>query len=363
MDIRVKHVAAAIGVAAGIGAAAAGVRFALGIETAVSQGGSPWGGSINWFLARRHVIGYGVRDIAFGGSPLEIRTRFGNNMNAKRAEETVRTMENVIFYGGARQVGTKLHIGYDNGPDAFRHTGGSALMVYRMRHGDSPISTQVLDYFVDVSNGRAQLGRDAAQLGDVTAPRGRAMGAHESDRLFDGLAHAHEKDSRLAAYDRIHDRFSSEQDVHNNELGRLIGIEAAAQHATMGADEIARQAQQELRGLPSGIVDALRALDPGEQVVMARTIRAIEEGRAVSMTPLPGVAYVDEITGPGQRKGIHQQPHPTLPTDIYDIAPDGTRSVRMMPPHAAGFPQPFRDGRYDPTMPRVPADLRMLLST
>lgn len=362
MEITKRNVAIGTGVIAGAAVAAAGVRFGFGIRTAISQGGSPWGGTINWFLARKSVIGFGVRN-AVDGNPLQIGSRLGNSMNAKRAEETVRTMENVIFYDGARQVGKKLHIGYDNGPDAFRHTGASALINYRLRGGDSPISKEVLEYMRDVSVGRQQVGRTAAELGDIAAPRGRTVDPHAADELFDGVQLAHEKDSRLARFDVIHAEMSSRQDIHNNALGRTIGIEAAAQHATMGADEIARMADDELSRLPAGIQDALRALDPGEQVVMSRVVRSIEDGTSVTMTPQPGVQYFDPVLAPTAPKGIHQAPHPARPDDIYDIAEDGTRTVRKMAPHALGYPQPFVGGKYVPGMERVKADLGMVLAT
>jgi hypothetical protein len=361
MEITKRRVAIGAGVVAGAAVAAAGVRFGFGIRTAISQGGSPWGGTINWFLARKSVIGFGVKN-AVDGNPLQIGSRLGNSMNAKRAEETVRTMENVIFYDGARQVGKKLHIGYDNGPDAFRHTGASALINYRLRGGDSPISKDVLAYMRDVSVGRQQVGRGAAELGDIAAPRGRTISAQASDELFDGVQLAHERDSRLARFDQLHMENSGAQDIHNNALGRTIGIEAAAQHATMGADELARTAQDELRGLPSGITDALRALDPGEQVVMARVVRSIEDGRAVTMSELPDVVY-RSAEHPDGLLGLHQVPHPARPEDIYDIAADGARSVRKMAPPAQGYPQPFVDGKYVPGMARVKADLGMVLAT
>ncbi len=362
MEITSRTVAIGAGVVAGAAATAASVRFGFGVKTAISQGGSPWGGTINWFLARKSVIGYGVKN-AVDGNPLHIGKRLGNSLNAKRAEETVRTMENVIFYDGARQVGKKLHIGYDNGPDAFRHTGASALINYRLRGGDSPVSRQVLEYMRDVSVGKRHLGVTAAELGDIAAPRGRTVAAKQADELFDGVQLAHEHDSRLARYDALHSKYSSMQDIHNNALGRVIGVEAAAQHATLGVDELARLADDELAGLPAGIQDALRALDPGEQVVMARVVRSIEDGRSVTMTPLPGVQYFDPVVAPTAPKGIHQAPHPATPEDIYDIAADGTRTVRKMAPHALGYPQPFVDGKYVPGMERVKADLAMLLAT
>lgn len=351
MGVGIKYIGIGLGVVGGAAAITAAVQLAQGSKTAISQGGSPWGGPVNWFLARKSVIGYGVKDIVIGGSPLRIGQRLGNNMNAKRAEETVRTMENIIFYDGARQVGSNMYIGYDNGPDAFRHTGASALMNYRLRHGDSPISKQALEYFREVSNKNQNLGAVASDLGDVAGPRGRRMDAQEADQLFDGLQSAHERDSYLSVYDPIHAEMSGRQDFINNAVGREIGIETAAQHAFMGYEEIAAQAADEMRGLPAGITDALRALDPGEQVVMARVVRSIENGQSVTMTPLS-----DDIIG------IHQAPHPALVTDIYDISASGARSVRKMPPHAAGYPQPFRDGEFDPTLERVPAGLGLLFA-
>ena len=322
MEITKKQVAIGLGAVAGVGLAAAGARFGLGIKTAVTQGGSPWGGTVNWWLARRGVIGFGVKETLVG-NPLEIGKRWGRVNTIKQAEETVRAMENAVFYEGATQVGKKFHIGYDNGPDAFRHSGSSALITYRLM-------------------------------------RDRAATADEAAGLLTKVGNAHERDSFLHLYDPLHARYSSEMDVFNNNVGSEIGRTLAAQHATMGVDEIARAADQSVAHLPAPFQDALRALDPGERVVLAKVLDGIEEGRSVTMTPIAGRTYRSPAH-PTAPKGIHQEPHPSSFDDIFLRDADGNRQVRTMAPHAEGYPQPFRDGEYHADMERVRMDLRGLL--
>ncbi|MCW2925965.1 MAG: hypothetical protein JWM98_3369, partial [Thermoleophilia bacterium] len=109
-----------LAVGAGVAAVAVGAQFAFGKKNAVTQGGSPWGGPVNAWLARRSVIGFGVKETLLGGSPTHIGERWKRVTTMQRAEADVRGMENAVFYLGAKQVGKKLLIGYDNGPDAFR---------------------------------------------------------------------------------------------------------------------------------------------------------------------------------------------------------------------------------------------------
>ncbi|MCW2922714.1 MAG: hypothetical protein JWM98_118, partial [Thermoleophilia bacterium] len=241
----------------------------------------------------------------------------------QRAEADVRGMENAVFYLGAKQVGKKLLIGYDNGPDAFRHTGGAALITYRLM-------------------------------------RDTGASAEEAARLLKGAGDAHERDSYLALYDPLHARYSSEMDVHNNAVGSAIGLQLAAQHATMGAEELQRQADAAVAALPAGFHDALRALDPGEQLVLAKVLSGIEDGTSVSLTPLPGKQYRD-AAHPDAPKGIQQAPHPSSAADIYTVDASGVRQVRTMAPHALGYPQPFVDGKYVASMERVPMNLAQLL--
>lgn len=318
MEITTKHLAMGIATAVGLGAAAAGGRFALGIKTAVSQGGSPWGGTVNWWLARRGVIGWGVKETVVG-NPLKLPERARQVSIVKKAEETVRAMENAVFYEGRTQVGKKFLIGYDNGPDAFRHTGGSALISYRL-----------------MRNGGASSERAA--------------------ELLRSVGNAHERDSFLHLYDPIHARMSSIQDVTNNDVGSAIGRSLAAQHAAMGADELARAADSAVAGLPAPFQDALRALDPGERIVLATVLDGVENGRSVTMTP-----SVRASGSVRPAKGIHQEPQPTSFGDIYVRDAQGAKQVRTMAPHAEGYPQPFKDGKYHADMERVPMDLRGLL--
>ncbi len=320
IDLTPKNVAIGLGVgvgaAAAVGLAAAGTRFTFGIKTAITQGGSPWGGVINWYLARRGVISWGIGRA--------VRGELKPALTMMKAESTVRSMENEVFYNGAKQVAKKVLIGYDNGPDAFRHTGGSALISYRlmMKHGFS--------------------GEKALEF-------------------LKGAGNAHERDSFLHVFDPVHARFSGDMDVFNNGVGANLAIGLAKQHATMGADEIARAAQSELAHLPGGLQDALRALDPGEQIVLARVVDGIEHGRSVTMTPLPGVRYYNAVTNPTGLKGIHQKPHPSSFGDIYVRDADGAVQIRTMAPHAADYPQPFANGEYLPHGERVRMDLKALL--
>lgn len=319
MRIGARQVAIAAGALVGAGVALEVGRFALGHRTAITQGGSPWGGTINWYLARRGVIRWGAGEV--------LRGNLGEALTMMRAEKAVRMMENEVFYLGARQVGSKVHIGYDNGPDAFRHTGGSALIVHRLmeRHG---------------------------------------MSWQDARAMLVGSGNAHERDSFLHAHDPVHARLSGEMDVHNNEVGARTARRMFAAHAALGARELERMADAELAKLPQGLQDALRSteydLDAREQLLLIEVLKGIESGQSVTMTPVPGAPYHHPRHAPGGLKGIHQQPHPSSAGDIY-VTVDGRREVRTMAPHAAGFPMPFRDGEYVEGADRVPMNLRQLL--
>ncbi len=308
-DLTLRNVALGVGAGALAGAGIAGARFSFGIKTAITQGGSPWGGTINWYLARRGVIGFGVKQ-ALKGNLSEALTMM-------RAEKQVRTLENEIFYLGAKQVGKKFHIGYDNGPDAFRHAGGSALIKHRLM-------------------------QQSGKTGD------------EAVEFLKAAGNAHERDSFLHAYDTVHARNSGDMDVFNNALGAQIAIDVMTRQARMSAEEIAIAAEQHMNNLPVGLRDAFRSLDPSEQIVLSEVLGAIETGRAVTMTPVAGTTGM---------LGIHQKPHPRSAADIYLIATHGSRQVRTMAPHAQGFPMPFEGGRYVRGKERVPMNIKQLFKS
>jgi len=361
MDITKKDIGVGMGVAAGVAVVAASARFGLGLKSAITQGGSPWGGAVNWFLARRSVIGFGVSEAAHGNVG-GIARRFGTTLQIKRAEETVRTLENIMFYDSAKQVAKKMLIGYDNGPDAFRHTGASALISYRLIRGEGSTAKAVLTHLRDVTKAKVQAGAVAQEVLTRAVTRGRTVDVTEAQRLLKRVGDAHEKDSFLNAYDSLHSINSSLQDVTNNDIGSKLGALLAGRHATMGTDELAHMAHSELAKMPKGVQDALRALDPGEQLVMMATLDKVEQGVSVSMTPVPGVLYGDPAVTQGAIKGIHQRPHPAFKTDIFTYAEDGTRlDLRKMAPHAAGYPQPFAGGAYLPHADRVKMDIGAFL--
>ena len=156
--------------------------------TWISQGGTPHGTFIGKAIGERHVAAWAVRSLV--QHPVWFVT-------TARAERTAREIENSLFYGGDVQFKRKIRIGYDNGPDAFRHTFGSALIVYRLMRNH---------------------GVDAA----------RAV------RFLHKAGDAHERDSLLEQFSQLHDTYSSAMDTYNNHLGARIAVMMADRHARMG---------------------------------------------------------------------------------------------------------------------------------
>lgn len=330
-QIKKRDVAIGVVGAAALGVTAkAGGRFAFGIKTAVSQGGSPWGGAINWMVARRGPVKFGIAQTFKGKLPAALTTM--------HAEAAVRAMENKIFYLGEKQVAKKIKIGYDNGPDAFRHTMGSALITERL-----------------MSKGK------------------HPMDAEDALAFLAAAGNSHEGDSFLHLFDTTHYKYSGMMDVHNNWVGAHRAVLLHEQLASRGADEIAAMASEEMSKLPQGVRDALEAYSPREQLLFADILGAIASPvddavrfdlqalkaahKPVSMTELSAAQYA----AAGQVKpdiGIHQVPHAASFDDIYRLGSDGaTVEVRTDVPHASGFPQPFVDGKYVKGMKRVKMDL------
>jgi hypothetical protein len=167
----------ALGGVGAVGAAAAGVvvgrdvlHHALGHDE-VSQGGSPNGSITGKLMGARHVIGFALRH------PLHVREL----RLMQQGELFARRREHELYHGGREKQG------YDNGPDAFRHTYGSALIAYRL---------------ITVAG---------------MSPEAAAKFAWDA-----GLAH--ELDSYLGG---VHRGYSSAMDVHNNAVGIQLGVEQA----------------------------------------------------------------------------------------------------------------------------------------
>jgi hypothetical protein len=146
-------------------------------------------------------------------------------LTAQRAEAAANRSEHDLFHPGVVDFGTHRKLGYDNGPDAYRHTYGAALIVYRLM-------------------------------------RERGASAEDAGTFLDGAGNAHERDSWLHAYSQAHGRYSSEMDVTNNILGRGIGATLAAQHAAQGVDELTGEAE-----LRRAVIEAIGA---GRTKVMDR---------------------------------------------------------------------------------------------
>lgn len=189
-----------------------------GGETWISQGGTPHGSLMGQWLGKRNVAIWGVKQLL---NPS--RTRWV--LTTQKAETEARKWENELFHGSQQHFGKKLRIGYDNGPDAFRHTYASASIVYRLMR---------------------ERGADAAQAA----------------AFLHGAGNAHERDSWLHTFNDWHGRFSSEMDVHNNLLGQRLGAEQAARDAATGVDVATGEAR-----LRASVLDAIGA---GQAVVMDR---------------------------------------------------------------------------------------------
>jgi hypothetical protein len=212
-----------------LGAGALGLGVALkvvagdekkfdGGETWISQGGTPHGSLMGQWLGKRNVAIWGVKNLL---NPA--RTRWV--LTTQKAETEARTWENELFHAGEKHFGKKIRIGYDNGPDAFRHTYASASIVYRLM---------------------------------------RERGAREAQAgaFLQGAGNAHERDSWLHSFNEKHGLYSSEMDVHNNILGQRLGAEAAARDAAAGVDLATGEAR-----LRAAVLDSIGA---GQAVVMDR---------------------------------------------------------------------------------------------
>jgi hypothetical protein len=233
-----------------------------------------------------------------------------------KAEAEARRLENAWWHGSRIDFVTasgkaKPKIGYDNGPDAFRHTYASALIVYRLM----------------------------TKAG---------VSAEKSQKFLDGAGNAHERDSWLHAaklvnlpdgaprYDiQKHSRYSSEMDIHNNELGRALGTELATQHlaarqAGQGVDALAGEVQ-----LQQSVLDAIAGTD-----ALPAHRRAVVMDR------------------------VDTSPRPSTASDIYEMdqgvvrrGPDDKPAFLNRPADAPGFYSPITsDGKIDLSMPRTQLD-------
>ncbi len=143
----------------------------------ISQGGTPHGTLTGRIMGYRHLIAMGIRNIAH---PERLHAMFTAEGDARKAEHT-------LFRSGEKN-------GYDNGPDAFRHTYASALIVSRLvRNTGMNIDDAI------------ELARDAGM--------------------------AHENDSHLVGPHYLNSR---RMDVHNNELGYRLATEALRRNDAAG---------------------------------------------------------------------------------------------------------------------------------
>lgn len=210
--------AGALGLGAALKVVAADEHKFDGGETWISQGGTPHGSLRGQWLGKRNVAMWGVKNLL---NPA--RTRWV--LTTQKAEGDARKWENQLFHAGEIHFGKKARIGYDNGPDAFRHTYASADIVYRLMR---------------------ERGASAAQAG----------------AFLQGAGNAHERDSWLHTFNEKHGVYSSEMDVHNNILGQRLGAEQAVRDAAAGVDIATGEAR-----LRSAVLDSIGA---GQAVVMDR---------------------------------------------------------------------------------------------
>lgn len=164
----------------GIGAGLAAVdiaRYRFG-NRHISAGGSPHGTLTGTIMGFRNVIAFAVAHLAHPG---RLAIAYQGELDARNAEQN-------IFYGGTRR-------GYDNGPDAFRHTYASALICFRLI-------------------------RDGGMSPDDAARFTREAGL------------AHERDSMLTGRHFITSRA---MDVHNNDVGIALAVEHARRGVAGGA--------------------------------------------------------------------------------------------------------------------------------
>lgn len=273
----------------------------------ISQGGTPHGTLYAKYLGVRNLAKWGVKNLL-------VHPKM--TMITYKAEAEARTLENAWWHSGRTDFVTasgkaKPKIGYDNGPDAFRHTYASALIVYRLM----------------------------TKTG---------VSAEKAQKFLDGAGNAHERDSWLHAaklvnlpdsaprYDiQKHSLYSSQMDIHNNELGRALGSELAAQHIA------ARQAGKG--------VDALT----GETQLQQSVLDAIAGNEAL---PLERRAVVMDR--------VDAAPRPATAADIYTVqdgvvlrTADGKPQFATNPADATGYYSPITsDGTIDLAMPRTQLD-------
>jgi hypothetical protein len=288
------------GVAAGVVAARDTKKFNEG-QTWISQGGTPHGTLRASWLGMHNVIGWGVKEILHGKGGWVLATH--------KAETEARKWENQLFHGGEVHFGKKIRIGYDNGPDAFRHTYASASIVYRLM-------------------------------------REKGADAEQAAAFLQGAGNAHERDSWLHTFNQAHGRYSSEMDVNNNILGQRLGAMLAERHAREGVSLLDGEA--ELRRV---VLDAI-----GQGVTLSGEARGINhdaQGRAHAVV-------MDRIDA---------APRASTWCDIAETeggAPrrdaSGNLVLRTHVPDAPGFPMPIRDHQVDMSLPYAhlgPAELRI----
>jgi hypothetical protein len=283
----------ALGVGAGVLLARDTKRFDDG-QTWISQGGTPHGTIRGSLLGYRNVAAWAVKELFHG--------KGGWVLTTHHAETDARKAENELFHAGEVQFGRKIRIGYDNGPDAFRHTYGSALIVYRLMR---------------------EQGADAQQAVE----------------FLHGAGNAHERDSWLHTFNQAHGRYSSEMDVNNNLLGHRLGAMLAARDAQAGVDEATGEANLRravLDAIGQGVQldgDTSKLLHDSQGRVRAATMDRIDAAPRVATW-----ADIAETNADGSPR--------------RDAT--GTPVLRVHAPDAPGFPTPVRDHQIDLSLPYAP---------
>ena len=282
--------AGALGLGAALKVVASDEKKFDGGETWISQGGPPHGSLMGQWLGKRNVAIWGVQHLI---NPA--RTRWV--LTTQKAETEARKWENKLFHGSQLHFGEKIRIGYDNGPDAFRHTYASASIVYRLMR---------------------ERGADAAQAA----------------AFLHGAGNAHERDSWLHTFNERHGVYSSEMDVHNNLLGQRLGAEQAARDAAAGVDVATGEAR-----LRANVLDAIGA---GHAVVMDRTDA---KPRAATW------ADIAETAGDGRAPLRDAAGAPKLRTHVPDAPgfpmPIANGAIDMSLPYAKLGPAELRIPRED----------------
>ncbi|MEO6867758.1 MAG: hypothetical protein ABI200_07030 [Gaiellales bacterium] len=269
----------------------------------ISQGGTPHGSLKAKWLGMRNVVKWGASQLVNPMRTMWVATTY-------KAEGDARKFENALFHDSQIHYGKKIRIGYDNGPDAFRHTYASALIVYRLMRDRGADATQAVEF-------------------------------------LHGAGNAHERDSWAHTFSQDHGRYASEMDINNNLLGHRLGSTLAAEHAASGVDMLTGEAQ--LRH------DVLEAIGSGVRLDGDTTGLMLDEQGKARATVMDHFESAPRAAAWG---------------DIAQLAPDGTplRSadgelqLRTHVPDAPGFPTPIRDGVVDLTLPHArlgPEELSM----